>query len=76
MPPGWIKTKSVYDPADNSDGFRILITRYHPRIKGFKKGIGYKEWLRNLSPPDQALKKFKAGKMTEQEFGKQYLAYL
>ena len=61
---GRIKTKSVYDPAENSDGIRILVTRYHPRIKGFKKGIGYSEWLMGLSPHGPAVKKFKAGKMT------------
>ncbi|HEX2614819.1 MAG TPA: DUF488 domain-containing protein [Nitrososphaera sp.] len=73
---GRIRTKSVYDPAENSDGIRILVTRYHPRIKGFKKGIGYSEWLMGLSPLGPAVKKFKAGRMTEHEFGKQYLSYL
>jgi len=76
MAQGRIKTKSAYDPAEDSDGTRILVTRYHPRIKGFKKGVGYNEWFRNLSPLEPALKKFKAGKMTEQEFGRQYLEYL
>jgi uncharacterized protein YeaO (DUF488 family) len=76
MAPGRIRTKSVYEPAENSDGIRILVTRYHPRIKGFKKGIGYSEWLMDLSPLGPAIKKFKADKMTEHEFGKQYLSYL
>ena len=73
---GRIKTKSVYDPAENSDGIRMLVTRYHPRIKGFKKGVGYDEWLRSLSPTAPTVKKFKAGKMTEREFGAHYLSYL
>jgi uncharacterized protein YeaO (DUF488 family) len=76
MASGRIKTKSVYDPVEDSDGVRILVTRYHPRIKGFKKGIGYNEWLKDLSPIGPAVKKFKAGKMTEREFGKQYLSFL
>ena len=71
-----IKTKSVYDPIEDLDGIRILVTRYHPRIKGFKKGVGYNEWLKDLSPVGPAVKKFKTGKMTEHEFGKQYIAYL
>ena len=75
MASGRIKTKSVYDPIEYSDGIRILVTRYHPRIKGFKKGIGYNEWLKELSPVASALKKFKAGKMAEQQFGKSYIAY-
>lgn len=76
MAQGQIKTKSVYDPAEESDGVRILVTRYHPRIKGFKKGVGYQEWLKRVSPIGPAIKKLKAGKMTEREFGKQYLTYL
>ena len=30
-----IRTKSIYDPKEESDGIRILITRYWPR--GIKK---------------------------------------
>ena len=30
-----IKTKSIYDPKEENDGIRILITRYWPR--GIKK---------------------------------------
>jgi uncharacterized protein YeaO (DUF488 family) len=71
-----IKTKSVYDHIEDSDGIRILVTRYHPRITGFKKGVGYDEWLKELSPVGPAVKKFKAGKMAEHEFSKQYIAYL
>jgi len=73
---GRIKTKSVFDDAEKSDGFRILVTRYHPRIKGFKKGIGYDEWLKGVSPIGQAVKMLKSGKMTERKFSKQYLVYL
>jgi uncharacterized protein YeaO (DUF488 family) len=76
MASGSIKTKSVYDPIEESDGIRILVTRYHPRIKGFKKGVGYREWLKALSPAGQVVKKFKAGRMTEREFGKQYISQL
>jgi uncharacterized protein YeaO (DUF488 family) len=71
-----IKTKSVYDPVEDSDGIRILVTRYHPRIKGFKKGIGYSRWLRNLSPAESLVKKLKTGKMTNQEFSTQYILQL
>jgi len=76
MASGRIKTKSVYDPIEDSDGIRILVTRYHPRIKGFKKGVGYNERLKDLSPAEPTVKKFKAGKMAEHEFGRQYIAYL
>jgi uncharacterized protein YeaO (DUF488 family) len=68
-----IKTKSVYDPFEESDGIRILVTRYHPRKKGFKKGIGYSLWLRNLSPANDIIKKFKGGLIGQSRFTKYYM---
>ena len=32
-----IKTKSVYDPVEESDGFRVLIMRKWPRGIGYRK---------------------------------------
>jgi uncharacterized protein YeaO (DUF488 family) len=59
-----IKTKSVVDPIEKSDGVRILITRYHPRIKGFKKGIAYQHWLRSLAPDGYTLAAWQARKVS------------
>jgi len=42
-----IKTKSIYDKKELSDGTRILITRYYPRGIGKEK---FDRWYRELSP--------------------------
>ena len=41
-----IRTKSIYDPKEESDGIRILITRYWPR--GIKKEH-FDKWYKELS---------------------------
>ena len=60
-----IKTKSIYANAEESDGKRILITRWYPR--GVKK-CKYDEWIRDLSPSADLLKKYKDGKIEWDEF--------
>ena len=42
-----IKTKAIRDKAEESDGTRVLVTRYHPR--GTKKEH-YDKWFRELAP--------------------------
>lgn len=71
-----IKTKSVYDSAESSDGVRILVTRFHPRKNGFKKGIGYNIWLKGLSPPKEMLTAFRKGEITQDKFKEMYLEHL
>ena len=71
-----VKTKSVYDSAESSDGVRILVTRFHPRKKGFKKGIGYDIWLKGLSPPKEMLTAFRKGEITQDKFKEMYLENL
>ena len=71
-----IKTKSVYDSAESSDGIRVLVTRFHPRKKGFKKGIGYDSWLKGLSPPKEMLMAFRKGEITRDKFKEMYLEHL
>ena len=44
-----IKTKRIYDPKEDSDGTRILITRKWPR--GQKKDR-FDEWIKDLSPEE------------------------
>jgi uncharacterized protein YeaO (DUF488 family) len=56
-----IKTKSIYDPKEENDGIRILITRYWPR--GIKKGH-FDKWYKELSPSRDLLKRYKDKKMT------------
>ena len=51
-----VKTKSIYAPAEPSDGRRILVTRYHPR--GVRR-TRYDEWDRSLAPSARLLKKYR-----------------
>ena len=71
-----IKTKSVCDSAESSDGIRVLVTRFHPRKKGIKKGIGYDIWLKGLSPPKEMLMAFRKGEITQDKFKEMYLEHL
>ena len=71
-----IKTKSVYDPIEESDGVRVLVTRYHPRIKGFKKGVAYEHWLKDISPPEPLLRGWKYGGIDETYFREKYWDHL
>jgi uncharacterized protein YeaO (DUF488 family) len=49
-----IKTKRAYDPAEASDGDRILVTRYWPRGIS-RERLSITEWLRNLAPSKELL---------------------
>ena len=53
-----IKTKSIYEPKDKSDGTRILVSRYYPR--GVKKSH-FDVWVRHASPEIPLLKAYKNG---------------
>jgi uncharacterized protein YeaO (DUF488 family) len=55
-----IKTKSVYDRIEESDGDRILVTRFWPRGRS-KKDLQLTEWLRELGPSVKLLKDWKKG---------------
>lgn len=62
-----IKTKSIYEAAGKSDGWRILVTRYHPR--GVKRQW-YDAWVRSLAPSAALLKRYKGGDVQWPEFEK------
>ena len=66
-----LKTKSVYDQPDDSDGVRVLVTRYWPR--GVKKEkAAY--WLKDLGPTPALIKDWKAGKISWGDFKERYEA--
>lgn len=67
-----IRTKSVFDPKEENDGVRVLITRYPVRVKGFKKGIGYDLWLRHLAPYGNLLQKYQQGQIDWNTFAMNY----
>jgi uncharacterized protein YeaO (DUF488 family) len=60
-----VKTKSIYEHAEEEDGIRVLITRYYPR--GVKKSH-FDHWLRELSPSKELLFSYKGGKTSWSEF--------
>ena len=62
-----IKTKSIYDSIEDSDGTRILITRYWPR--GIKKE-NFDKWYKDLAPSKNLLKDYKEGRIDFQLFEK------
>jgi uncharacterized protein YeaO (DUF488 family) len=65
-----IKTKSIYDPKEENDGIRILITRYWPR--GIKKDH-FDNWHKELSPSRDLLKKYKNKEIDFQLFCRLFL---
>lgn len=52
-----IKLKSIRDPIEDSDGYRILITRYPPRT--VKEGQYWHEVYSDLAPSPHLLWNFK-----------------
>lgn len=65
-----IKTaKTVYDKSEKSDGERILVTTYWPR--GLSKAK-IDLWLKELGTEKDLIKKWKSGKVTWNEFKKEY----
>ncbi len=65
-----IKTKSIYDPASDEDGVRVLVTRYWPR--GVSKDRVHL-WLKDLSPAPVLIKAYKSGEISWDEFRCAYL---
>lgn len=68
-----IKTRSIYAPADENDGFSVLITRFYPR--GIRREK-YDEWLRELAPSRELLKRYKAGEINWEGFLTELLSEL
>lgn len=64
-----IKTKSIYKPKEDSDGTRVLITRFYPR--GIRKDH-FDEWVRALAPSAELLKGYKEGTVNQEEFKMQF----
>ncbi|MGB5091122.1 MAG: DUF488 family protein [Nitrososphaeraceae archaeon] len=68
-----IKTKRIYDPKEDSDGTRILITRKWPI--GQKKDR-FDEWTRDLSPEEDTLNKWDDSKKTEEDWKRYRVKFL
>jgi uncharacterized protein YeaO (DUF488 family) len=52
-----LKIKRVYEPAEKSDGFRVLVDRLWPR--GLSKSKAHVDlWLKDLAPSDDLRRRF------------------
>ena len=60
-----LKTKSIHTTLDESDGLRVLVTRFWPR--GVKRSH-FDVWHRNLSPSAILLKQYKNQEVDWNEF--------
>jgi uncharacterized protein YeaO (DUF488 family) len=62
-----VKTKSVYDLVEESDGDRILVTRFWPQGLS-KKVLQLKDWARELGPSVKLLRDWKKEDISWQEY--------
>lgn len=70
MQPNNIRTKSVYSPAEPTDGRRVLTTRYWPR--GIPKRAAH-EYVSSLGPSRDLLHGFKRGEISWDVYKERYL---
>ena len=65
-----VRTKSVYEPAEPSDGRRVLVTQYWPR--GIPK-TAVNKYVRKLGPSRELLHAFKRGEIGWAAYETRYL---
>jgi uncharacterized protein YeaO (DUF488 family) len=66
-----IQCKRVYEPAEASDGYRVLVDRLWPR--GIKKiDLAFNEWNKALTPSSDLRKAFHAELIDFAHFSQQY----
>ena len=70
-----IKTKRVYEKAEASDGFRVLVDRLWPR--GLKKEQAHADlWMKEVAPSDALRKSFHQEATKWPDFERKYRAEL
>lgn len=70
-----IRIKRIYDPADGSDGVRVLVDRLWPR--GVKKDAArIDDWLKDVAPSHELRKWFGHDEAKWPEFAEKYRAEL
>lgn len=70
-----IQCKRVYDPAEQGDGYRVLVDRLWPR--GIKKtDLALDEWDKTITPSTELRKVFHGEVIDFETFREQYLAEL
>jgi len=68
-----LKTKSVSSPIEDTDGLRILATRFRGRGLSADR---YDVWMPSLGPSEQLLRQVLSGKLAWPKFLKLYRAEL
>ena len=69
---GILKTKRIYDPAEESDGRRILVDRLWPR--GMKKERARLDaWAKEITPSPELRKLYHTGGIPFEGFAADYL---
>lgn len=66
-----LKTKSIYDTKEESDGVRLLITRFYPR--GVKKDR-FDRWVKELSPSKELLHAYRLKEKPWEVFRSEFIA--
>ncbi len=66
-----VKTKSVYDPVEESDGQRILVSRYWPRGLS-RERLSLTEHLKDAAPSVELLQDWKKGNISWDEYKNRY----
>ena len=66
-----VKTKSVYGPVEESDGQRILVSRYWPRGLS-RERMSLTEHLKGVAPSVELLQDWKTSNITWPEYKKRY----
>jgi len=70
-----VKVKRIYDPAEASDGTRVLVDRLWPRGVS-KQRAALDAWLRELAPSDELREWFHSTPSGWLQFRKKYLKEL
>jgi len=66
-----IQCKRLYEPAEQSDGYRVLVDRLWPR--GIKKtDLACDEWVKSLAPSGELRKAFHAQTIDFAHFSERY----
>lgn len=72
---GKLKIKRIYEPYEESDGYRILVDRLWPR--GIKKTDAHLDaWEKEAAPSNELRKWFKHDKDKYEEFKQKYIQEL
>lgn len=70
-----VRTKRVYEPAEEQDGFRVLVDRLWPR--GVSKEAAHVDlWLRDVAPSTDLRRWFHHEERLFDEFAERYRAEL